>query len=377
MVFIIRLYAVLIACAAGHSAMTYPPPRTGQTRKYAGICPGIVAKHPGGFFPSPSPGMAPVNGTCEWYSNGCQPGCSHCNPNCTYVQASLGLCCGHKAMEPTVHDPKLRTYKDFEIGTFDFGMRYNPWRSPGFAPVMDPCGVYTGAQSGEYVVGGLRPGMRGSDLPATPSTKWPAGSKQEVAFSLYANHGGGYSYRLCPKSSKLTEECFQRHHLQFVGNESWIQYADDEANRTAIPATRVSEGTNPTGSQWTKNPIPGCGGYAGGAPGGATHVPLWNDCRKAQFDPPLKGLVTSNPKWAPHPGLYGFGVGAWTSQTDHDEFMFWAARFNFNIIDQVQIPATLTPGDYVLGFRWDVEQTPQIWSNCADVTITSGGEVMV
>jgi len=280
-------------------------------------------------------------------------------------------------MEPTVHDPKLRTFNDFQIGSFEFGMKYNPWRAPGFAPVMDPCGVYTGGQSGEYVVGGRQPGALGSKLPSTKGLTWIAGSSAEVSFSLYANHGGGYSYRLCPKSSKLTEECFQRRHLQFVGNESWIQYGDDEANRTAIPATRVAEGTNPAGSQWTKNPVPACGGFAGGAPGGAKHVPFWNDCRKAQFDPPLKEFITPNSKWAPLPGLYGFGVGAWTSQTDHEEFEFWAARFNFNIIDKVMVPADLPPGEYVLGFRWDVEQTPQIWSNCADVVVKAKSEIMV
>lgn len=373
-----HLFSLLIAEAGAHSALTYPPPRTGQTRELAGICPGIVAKHPGGYFPAPSPGKAPINGTCEWYSNGCQPGCSHCNADCTYAQASLGVCCGHKAMEPTLQDPKLRTYKDFELpGGFDFGMRYNPWRAPGFAPVMDPCGVYTGNQSGEHVTGGKQPGMLGSDLPPTRSKEWPAGSRQEVSFSLYANHGGGYSYRLCPKSSKLTEECFQQNHLQFVGNESWIQYAADEANRTAIPAVRVSIGTNPAGSQWTRNPIPACGGYAGGAPGGSHHTPFWNDCREAQFDPPLKDVIPPNQKYAPLPGLYGFGVGVWTSQTDPDEFAFWAARFNFNIIDLVQIPSNLAPGEYVLGFRWDCEQTPQIWSNCADVTIIAGQNLMV
>jgi len=308
---------------------------------------------------------------------GCQPGCSKCNPKCSYVQGGLGFCCGHKAMEPTVKDPKLRTYHDLGDLVGVDGMKYNPWRSPGFAPVMDPCGVYTGTQPGEYVVGGPRPGTLGSELPAKPGPKWAAGSQQEVSWSIYANHGGGYSYRLCPKSSNLTEDCFQRHPLQFVGNESWIQYGNDETNRTAISATRVSEGTHPAGSQWTKNPIPACAGYAGGAPGGAKKVPFWTNCAKAQFEPPLKGMIPAHPKWAPLPGLYGFGVGAWTSQTDQTEFEFWAARFNFNIIDRVQIPSGIAPGDYVLSFRWDCEQTPQIWQNCADVTITPVTDVLV
>lgn len=277
-------------------------------------------------------------------------------------------------MEPTVHDPKLRTYKDLP---FDTGMRFNPWRSPGFAPVMDSCGVYAGNTSGEYVIGGQQPGALGSKLPSTKGQMWIAGSSQEVSFSIYANHGGGYSYRLCPKSSNLKEECFQRHHLQFVGDQSWIQYGDDVANRTAIPAVRVAQGTNPAGSQWTKNPIPACGGLAGGAAGGAKHIPLWNDCRRAQFEPPLKGVVTPNSKWAPLDGLYGIGAGAWTSQTHHEEFEFWAARFNLNIIDKVAVPSDLSPGEYVLSFRYDCEQTAQVWSGCADVVIKSKDDVMV
>merc|ERR1719230_2352157 len=97
--------------------------------------------------------------------------------------------------------------------------------------------------------------------------------------TLHANHGGGYSYRLCPRSSELTEECFQRHHLQFVGDKSWLQWAGkDESNRTAINATRVSEGTNPPGSQWTKNPIPACAGDVGGS--SSHHIPFLDNCNK-------------------------------------------------------------------------------------------------
>merc|ERR1712107_823030 len=130
------------------------------------------------------------------------------------------------------------------------------------------------------------------------------------SWSLYANHGGGYSYRLCPRSSNLTEECFQQHHLQFVGNKSWIQYAGkDESNRTAIDAIRVSEGTNPPGSQWTRNPIPACGGYVGGS-STPFDIPFLSNCHRPQFDPPLKDHIPAHRWLKPLPGLYGFGVGA-------------------------------------------------------------------
>merc|ERR1711865_57037 len=33
----------------------------------------------------------------------------------------------------------------------------------------------------------------------------------------------------------------------------------------------------------------------------------------------------------------------------------------FAVEDTLQVPAGIPPGDYVLGFRWDCEQTTQIW----------------
>ena len=37
--------------------------------------------------------------------------------------------------------------------------------------------------------------------------------------------------------------------------------------------------------------------------------------------------------------------------------------------DTVVIPADISPGEYVLGFRWDCEETTQIWQSCSDITI--------
>jgi hypothetical protein len=232
-------------------------------------------------------------------------------------------------------------------------------------------------------------------------TEWAAGSVQDVAWGINANHGGGYSYRLCKLSedgTKATEECFQKTPLQFVGDESWIQFGDDESNRTAFPAVRTSEGTNPSGSQWTKNPIAPCSGPDGGGIPGPPHSTiigkLWHHtpCTNPQFEPILKDVIKGHPKFAPQDGLYGFGMGHCTSITNlhlngtfipsdtacsEEEHAFWFSRFNFNIIDKVQIPADLVPGKYLLSFRWDAEQTPQIWTNCADVTITEAAAVAV
>lgn len=42
---------------------------------------------------------------------------------------------------------------------------------------------------------------------------------------------------------------------------------------------------------------------------------------------------------------------------------------SYAIEDTVEVPESLPPGEYVVGFRWDCEQTTQIWSSCADITV--------
>ena len=37
--------------------------------------------------------------------------------------------------------------------------------------------------------------------------------------------------------------------------------------------------------------------------------------------------------------------------------------------DLVEVPETLEPGEYVLSFRWDSQQTPQVWNSCANIKI--------
>ena len=43
--------------------------------------------------------------------------------------------------------------------------------------------------------------------------------------------------------------------------------------------------------------------------------------------------------------------------------------FPFSIVDSVAVPKQLEPGGYLLSWRWDAEQSHQIWQNCADVEI--------
>lgn len=45
--------------------------------------------------------------------------------------------------------------------------------------------------------------------------------------------------------------------------------------------------------------------------------------------------------------------------------------FNTLIQDQLMVPASVKPGEYVLQIRWDCEKSAQIWTNCADISISA------
>jgi len=83
---------------------------------------------------------------------------------------------------------------------------------PGQAPVVDSCGVFAGPHQNFAVAT-----EKGSDLQATAATTWVAGTQQQVRSQIVVNHGGVYQYRLCPKSSSISEACFQDNVLQFAG----------------------------------------------------------------------------------------------------------------------------------------------------------------
>jgi len=275
--------------------------------------------------------------------------------------------------EPTMAvDSPLRTYAKSDPKGF---LLHNPWGSPGSAKVFSPCGVYGGNPQGcpvgdkssagqECPFGGFGYGPDSLDEygSSTPreyggfndmlTTTWKRGSVQEAHWAIKANHGGGYTYRLCKLPEEgvtgLTEECFQAGNLKFVGDKQWIQWNDNPKNRTEITALRTTEGTTPAGSQWTRDPIPACD-----AAGGGVFTDLSNSCRISggyQFKPPT-------------PRAAGFG----TYFQGNDAI----AYLGFNIVDQIQIPADLTPGKYVLSFRWDCEQTYQVWNTCSNIQITA------
>ena len=207
-----------------------------------------------------------------------------------------------------------------------------PWRAPGSATLTGgPCGTigWDGAVGRSAITVGTN--LPPSALPPV----WRIGGVVEVAWGLAVNHGGGYSYRLCKSDSTVFNElCFQQTVLQFVGNTSNIVGARGETLYTI----RASRFRTPAGAEWTRNPIPDTGAGAGSAP---------------NFPPPVPGL-------AGHCCDEGCPGGCGDSFNDGRAW---------NIMDRVRVPSKLLPGNYVLSWRWDAEELPQVWTNCADVRL--------
>jgi hypothetical protein len=120
---------------------------------------------------------------------------------------------------------------------------------------------------------------------------------------VYVLHvGGGYSYRLCPANSDLSEECFQSHSLFYAKNTSNVLDENGKLLAT-VPAMRTIENTFPEGSEWTKNPFP-------------------------------QEIELRDPKIWPFEDSVGRGP-------------FWVT-----VADEVEVPANLAAGHYVLSWRW-------------------------
>jgi len=263
-------------------------------------------------------------------------------------------------------------------GSRDDAYRLNPWRAPGHAPVSDACGMaggttraHAGPRDAVFADTSIaKMGNFGSKVlrPAPSGAVWTAGSEAEVSWGIRYNHGGGYQYRLCPAGEELTEECFMKTPLEFVRGKQALQWRN--GTRLPIAGTFVDVGTRPAGSTWAMNPIPRIDfdSHSSGQPAGFggcafVHGDVQGPaCR--QFDPPCSW----DHGWYSQPGhthsvdVEGACSGDWTGGV---------------IVDHVLIPASLPPGNYVLGWRWDCEESSQVWSSCADVAIAPRSDVVV
>jgi len=279
--------------------------------------------------------------------------------------------------KPTL-DPSMSSLpQKFE----EFSLKKHPWTSPGSAPLYSPCGAAganpngclgeSSQEFGDFCDYGLPAAEEFGDFchgwsygplaedyyvspgfPDVVTTEWKAGDVVEAAWGITGNHGGGYAYRLCKVPEEgmgaLTEECFQQGHLEFFGNIQALQVGENVSSRVAFEAHRTKEGTFPKGSQWTRNPVPLC--LYTDEPG--------PDGDYGRSDPKCKS-GTQFP--APAPGIFGIGL-----ELIYNQFH---PTFNFSIVDQLKVPSNLTPGDYVLSFRSDAEQTSQVYNTCANIKI--------
>lgn len=248
-------------------------------------------------------------------------------------------------MEPTNNDPEFRTWDPHGQSKNPDLHKYNPWRAPGKAPVNDPCGLASGGTNPNAyaaVPAGYEGGAKASEvLPETEATMWKAGATATVGWALSAQHSGGYSYRLCPKESALTEECFQSNVLTFADTNSSIHWNDDSAeDKKIVTRTYVA----PDGSQWRTNPIPACLG---------------------QFDDyAIHGRATPDCEFGTHfePGFDEFHQGYLRPSN--------TGKNRFSVMDELNVPNK--PGKYILGWRWDCEEADQVWTSCADLEIVDG-----
>ena len=235
------------------------------------------------------------------------------------------------------------------------------------------------SEAGDYTNGTMLPqgypthhGLNGTLLPPMDTgAQWKIGGTAEVTFTIENNHGGGYAYRLCPAGEPLTEECFTRHHLEFDTGAQGIVYKGMGGGAwVAVAGEFVTEGTHPPGSMWAKLPVPSTalGPRCIAGPNDTNTTPFGcEEWEKELVDGPCK----------PCPGT----AGSDCSRCDNP----WDGTPSFKepcdgckgsphdkaVRDVVKVPATLKPGKYVLGWRWDCEATAQVWSNCADVELVA------
>lgn len=224
------LLAVLPAFAVGHGSIVQPPPRNAIDHDLAPWNSSSVPVLPDGS-PAFEPDWCPIpdakmprtpagrlsgsNGqACFWFSSGCSIGCSECDgvtrgpiPSiaCTNATDKHEMCarkmpvCESGIKMPTLPREARTVDTDKEDGADDDYYQYSPWRAPGSAGVIDPCGVAGGfnqSMSSYYSYGihytnttHAKHGDKGTELPVRDTgTHWTAGDVVEVSWSLNANH---------------------------------------------------------------------------------------------------------------------------------------------------------------------------------------------
>ena len=477
------VFLTLVTSVAAHGSMLKPSPRSahGQTVSQGNSLCNATDPYSNASSPGYYCGIGCLGNACLYYQIGCfqnSPACSYTGKTLYPVPEDLvkaGNAPGWRPPAPTLgggnaaDEHELRTYNIDNQSKLGDWTRWNPWRSPGTAginnPEFQPCGVNSGSNPSfpDPPAAGQPQFANGTDLPPSgPPTVWTKGSVVEAEFSIYANHGGGYSYRLCKKviGQPLTEKCYQQLPLDFADDKTTINYYDGSRPSFSIDAVTTNAGTHPAGSMWRKNPIPMCGCDIGdyctadaveanqyeyqphgmgrtlkkdlffqkdlffdrvGEKKGGKHCTAVtkdkcgtktgsNTCLQCGADsaydcevccPGLTKETKGDYTWCasegPAPGAtcdpktnkqgcfaIPYNTTHGTSKSCPTSLMFdkhpgWddgtgggvGGTFLFSMTDNLKVPDDLEVGEYSLSWRWDCEQTPQVWNSCADITVTA------
>ena len=350
------------------------------------------------------------------------------------------------------------------------------------AGISQACGIASGFHPNAKIqyahkfaaASNVKQGDKGSELPVGTITEWVAGATVTASWSLSVNHGGGYQYRVCPRTGTVDNACFEHNPLAFADGTQTVHFQAKGSKPVTIAAVDVATGVQPAGAAWRRLPIPacacdlgaGCGGtYSGKGNGTAS---LKNDTTAYGESAAAHGSCTGGLQFeAPHlakdwPEGYGYYVselgkaeanptscaGAKSEETcgtvegckwygpkticyaakaqggkkrrleetkktntcaSHQsetpctdgEGCTWygpknlcysnsgADATDFSgqdavvvdgeaqwwISDNLVAPTEL--GSYVLQWRWDNEQTPQVWTTCADIEVVKNATTTV
>lgn len=431
------LLLLLLTGAAGHAAMSFPKPRNsldGALAPWTDWAYPCDDKHKGencsitfcengknceGSCPitarsAVSDELTAINGqSCYWFSNGCTIGCDQCDGTTNHVghgtqqwlfkgmnastivaknitlenpwdpspgemtldphttkTIAIKSNCG-RSTKATVCDSRLRTCNSHaECNGPEDIYQYSPWRAPGSAPVIDACGVAGGRFPGQGTGGAgaqyqntsiAKQGDMGSQLPQMVSqATWQAGTLVEVGWTVMANHGGGYAYRLAPADAPLTEASFRKLPLDFVG-KSILRWGGNKSSQLEFEGDRTSAGTIPAGSMWSRNPIPS-GLWAREGPQFAPKCQESDECKD----------YTSRRGVARGANKFKQGVCRCSGYSNGGPLLP-----NLEVVDRVMIPRDLPVGRYVVQWRWDCEESDQIWASCSDVSVTAATAAIV
>jgi hypothetical protein len=147
-----------------------------------------------------------------------------------------------------------------------------------------------------------------------------------------------------------------------------------------IPAVTTSVGTYPKGSMWRKNPVPMCNCDLGYGCFGWNTVSAFKKVNAKAGSEGSSGMMTPYSETNFRPGqtssICPTGVQFPTAVDDvlgATPYMpggkMSGSQINYQMVDKVKVPTDIPKGQYILSWRWDCEETPQVWNSCADITV--------